>query len=122
MAVLTDLKTKDLSEDQMKLIESEIDKLDLSMEAPKRKKYISKQFNAFKKFLKEKYSLIPEGYYTGLGLALGMSFGVAFGSMYGDSIGISVGISLGMVIGLSIGRHKDMQAEKENRVLKTKLK
>ena len=35
-------------------------------------------------------------------------------------IGVSIGESIGMAFGLTIGRNLDAQAEKKNRVLKTK--
>lgn len=71
--------------------------------------------------MKDELSLISEGYYTAIGMSLGMSFGVAIGASFGESTGIALGISLGMLIGLAIGRNKDAEAEKQGRVLKTKL-
>ena len=74
----------------------------------------------FKAYLKEEFSLISEGYYTAIGMSLGMCFGVAIGTVFGVS-GNSIGFALGMLIGLAIGRNMDIEAEKQNRVLLTKI-
>lgn len=122
IAILTDLEHRGLSENQIQLIEDELESLNLKSNSENNKRYFNKKLNAFKKYLKAEFSLISEGYYTAIGMSLGMSFGVAIGAGLGQSTGIALGISLGMIIGLIIGRAKDLEAEKQNRVLKTKLK
>jgi hypothetical protein len=69
--------------------------------------------NEFKKYLKDKFSLISKGYYTAIGISLGVAFGAAFGSIYG----LGNGLTLGMLIGLVIGAILDSEAKKQNRVL-----
>ena len=117
VAMLSDLKNKDLTQEEFVLIEEELDELELQANVANRKKYIRKKYNLFTTFLKDKLSLTTEGYYTGIGIALGVAFGAAFISIFGSGISIS----LGMVIGLAIGAQKDAQAKKQNRVLKIKL-
>ena len=114
ITILTNLKNRDLSKGQISLIEDE-----LKSNAKNKRRYYSKKLQILKQFLKDKFSLISEGYYTAIGMSLGMCFGVAIGTTFGAS-GNSIGLALGMFIGLVIGRYKDMEAEKENRVLKTK--
>ena len=117
--ILTNLKNRKLSEKQVSLIENELKTFTLKSNPKNKRRYYSKQLNIFKEFLKAEFSLISEGYYTAIGMSLGMCFGVAIGTSFGAS-GNSIGLAMGMFIGLIIGRHKDMEAEKENRVLKTK--
>ncbi len=119
--MLSALKNRELTEEQFLSIEEELDRLDLKSNLENKKRHFSKKLTAFKKYLKDELSLISEGYYTTIGMSLGMSFGVAIGASFGESTGIALGISLGMLIGLAIGRNKDAEAEKQGRVLKTKL-
>jgi hypothetical protein len=119
ITILTNLKSRKLSEGQVSLIENKIKIFALKSNPKNKRRYYSKQLNVFKDFLKEEFSLISEGYYTAIGMSLGMCFGVAIGTSFGAS-GNSIGLATGMLIGIVIGRHKDMEAEKEGRVLKTK--
>ena len=122
IAILTDLKNRNLSSEELDSIEKELDHLKPVINSENKKKQIRKVLNSFKRFLKEKFSLVTEGYYTAIGMGLGMSFGVAIGTAIDRSIGTAMGISIGMVIGMVIGKNMDLKAEKENRVLKTKTK
>ena len=124
IAVLSDLKNKDLSEDQLTSIEAALHELKLDADTGNRKKYLENQFEKFSAFLKKEFSFIIEGHYTTMGIALGVLFGVVCGSVFGSlferSLGISLGISFGLLTGLVVGRYLDAEAEKQNRVLKTK--
>ena len=119
ITILTNLKNRDLSKGQISLIEDELKSFKLKSNAKNKRRYYSKKLQILKQLLKDKFSLISEGYYTAIGMSLGMCFGVAICTTFGAS-GNSIGLALGMFIGLVIGRYKDMEAEKENRVLKTK--
>ena len=119
-AILTNLKSRNLSEDELLSIETELKMLDLKSNPDNKRKYFNKRLSAFKGYLKKEFSLITEGCYTALGMSLGMCFGVAVGSSFG-AFGTSSGVAFGMLIGLAIGKTKDMEAEKQNRVLKTTL-
>ena len=119
LGILTALKNRELTQEDVRSIEEELDILKLKEYPENKKRYLRRKRDKFKEYLKTEFSLITEGYYTGIGLALGMSFGVAIGaSLFGPSSGSGLGISLGMVVGLIIGRVMDSKAEKENRVLK----
>jgi hypothetical protein len=120
IAILSDLKNRELAENQLQSIEKELDILELNMNPKSKKRFYSKRLTDFKNYLKKEFSLVTEGYYTAIGIGVGISFGVAIGASFGESTGIAIGISLGMAFGLIIGRNMDTQAEKQNRVLKTK--
>ena len=116
------LQEKDAKcEQQYHSIEKELKILNLKSIPKYRKRYFNKKLVEFKKYLKDELSLISEGYYAAIGIGLGMSLGIAIGASFGDSTGIALGLSFGMIIGLVIGRNKDAEAEKQGRVLKTKL-
>lgn len=119
IAILSNLKSRDFSEEDVLSIENEIKNMDLNTNPENKRQFFTKKLNAFKAYLKEKFTLVSEGYYTNIGMALGMCFGVAIGASFG-ALGISMGISLGMIVGLAIGRTKDQEAKNQNRVLKTK--
>lgn len=119
IAILSNLKIRDLSEEDFLSIENELKTYGLNSNPENKRQFFTKKLNAFKAYLKEKFTLVSEGYYMSIGMALGMCFGVAIGANFG-ALGISMGISLGMIVGLAIGRTKDQEAENQNRVLKTK--
>ncbi len=115
--ILSSLEQRELSDDEILSIENEIETLKLKSNPENKRKYYGKALKTFKGYLKAEFSLVTEGYYMTLGMCLGMCFGSAVGTVFG-TYGTSMGVSLGMLIGLVIGRTKDMEAEKENRVLK----
>lgn len=119
LGILTALKNRELTQEDIRSIEEELDILKLKEYPENKKKYLRRKLNEFKKFLKTEFSLISEGHYTSIGIGIGMTMGIAIGtSIFGAESGVALGISLGMVFGLAIGRNMDNQAEKENRVLK----
>lgn len=120
IAILSNLEGRDLLDDELMKIQNEIQTLDLKSNPENKRRFFSKKLNAFKSFLKEEFSLISKGYYTAIGMCLGMCFGPAIGASFG-SLGVSLGVSFGMLIGLVIGSVKDLEAEKQNRVLNAKI-
>jgi len=121
LAVLTSLLNRELEEEDIRSIEEELESLKLNEYSGKRRIYMKRKLNVFKKFLMNHLSLISDGYYTAIGMILGMCFGVAFGSAFSEGSGITIGVSIGMLIGIVIGQNMDSHAEKEGRVLKTSL-
>tara|TARA_R110002033_G_scaffold119307_1_gene162711 strand:- start:126 stop:614 length:489 start_codon:yes stop_codon:yes gene_type:complete len=119
--ILLSLENSDLTDSEIRSIEQQLDVLDLNESTAKNKKYYSKRFKQFQKYLKDTFSLTPKGYYTNLGIGLGSSFGIIFGivvlSNFERSMGISFGIALGMLIGLVIGRHLDSQAKAAGKMI-----
>ena len=113
IGILTDLRNRNLSEIQLASIEDKLDLLNLNASPENKKRYYNKKLAEFKKYLKEQFSLISDGYYTAVGTALGVAFGAAFGSMFG----MGIGITFGMLIGIIVGANMDAKAKKQNRVL-----
>ena len=119
--ILSGLKTREFSKDEIQSIEKDLDNLDLKSNPKNRKKYFKKALSKFETYLKDTFSLITKGYYTnlysGLGLSFGLLFGVAIFSNLERSLGISLGLIGGMVIGSIIGRNKDSKALAEGKVI-----
>ncbi|MFT6857259.1 MAG: hypothetical protein ACJA0X_003247 [Cyclobacteriaceae bacterium] len=113
--ILTNLKNREFSKDEIHSIETELDHLNLKSNPDNRKKYFKKRLSTFEKYLQETFSLTTKEYYQklygGLGLVFGMLFGVVFLSNLDRSIGISLGLIGGTVVGSLIGRHMDARAK-----------
>jgi hypothetical protein len=117
IAILLDLKNKDLTDVQVISIENYIDTLNLQSVPEDKKKYFRRKLSDFKSYLKSEYSLVPKDYYSEIGVGLGLTFGVVFGTIFN----MAVGISMGLVFGIVLGRRKDAEAEAKNLVLNTRL-
>ncbi len=119
--ILSRLKIREFSKNEINSIETELDNLNLESNPENRKKHFNKLLKEFKDYLKEKYALIPAGYYTNIcvtsGAAFGSVAGIIIGERFETSLGIALGIGIGMLIGVFIGRSMDAKAKIENRVL-----
>lgn len=124
IGILSDLKNRDLTETQILLIESELKTLNLDMKSENRKKYLKRKLSEFQKFLKDKLSLVSEGYYAGIGAGIGILLGSIlsmFTFSYFDAYSLLIGINGGMILGAILGGIRDTEAKKQGRVLKTKV-
>ncbi|WP_299887717.1 hypothetical protein [uncultured Lacinutrix sp.] len=127
ISVLTDLKNRDLTPEQILDIEAELTHLDIK-EKTNDIKNLRKKLNGFICFIKKKLSLISEGQYMGLGMAiglslgmsLGMTFGIIFSKDNGMILGMNIGMGIGMALGMIIGAAKDAELKKQGKVLNTK--
>lgn len=119
--IINALQSRELSKDEIKAIESELDSLNLESNTGNNKKHFNKILKQFKEYLKEKHSLISAGYYTNIGISTGTAFGVILGVVFGArferSLGLAVGISVGMLIGLFVGHRMDSQAKAAGTIL-----
>ncbi|PCJ97171.1 MAG: hypothetical protein COA50_05910 [Flavobacteriaceae bacterium] len=123
--VLSNLKSRTLTEEQVKSIELKLSTLNLMDDSDNKKKYFSKKLNEFTTYLRTEFSFVTAGYYAGVGMiwgmvfgpGLGLTFGTAFGGGTGMAIGLSMGAGIGMVFGMMFGAVKDLEAKKQNRVL-----
>jgi len=126
LGALSSLKERDLSVEQLRSIEDAIDRDLLHEGAAKIGKELKRGSHSFMKYVRELLSLIPENYYTGLGLALGVAFGglissflQGFAGIPDGTSGTGTGIGIGLTVGLVMGYYLDDQAKKQNRVLLT---
>lgn len=119
--ILSKLKERTFSDEEIKLIENKLANLKLTSNPQHKKKYFKTALNTFEKYLKETFSLTPKGYYTnrymGLGLSFGILFGVAILSSLERSLGISLGLIGGMLVGSIMGKQKDTQVKEAGNLL-----
>lgn len=123
--VLSSLKNKNLTENQLQLIQEKLSSLNLKTTTENRKKYYKKSLSEFKGFLKNEFSFTTEKYYTEIGMVYGMSLGTGIGlsigtainQQIGTSIGLSIGTGIGMAIGIMYGARKDDEAKRLGRVI-----
>jgi len=118
IGIITSIENRELSTNQIDLIEQELSILDLNQPTKNRKKYIRKKSNEFVKFLETEFSFVLKGHYTNYGLSIGMVFGIAIGTgVFRDSGGSTTGMCFGMLIGYIVGQYLDNEAAINNRVL-----
>jgi len=119
--ILSKLKIREFSKDEIHAIETELESYNLKQKVVNRKKYFHKALTKFKKYLNDTFSLVLKGYYIklygGFGLSFGLLFGVVFLSNWERSLSISLGLIAGMVIGSIIGQFMDAKAKNEGRLL-----
>ena len=73
--ILSKLKFREFSKDEIQFIETELESLNLKSNPKNRKKYFKKALSKFEKYLKDTFSLTTKGYYSNLYSGLGLSFG-----------------------------------------------
>lgn len=119
--ILSELKTREFTKDEIESIETELKKLNIKPDRANKKPHFIKLLKEFSEFLKGKFSLVTPKYYTKIGLSMGTAFGVVAGVLIGErlekSLGIALGISLGMLIGLIIGSTMDVHAKTTGKML-----
>ena len=119
--LLTALKGREFSKDEIQSIETELKSFDFESNRENKIKFFKKAFNKFEIFLKDTFSLTVKDYYTRQGIILGSSYGILFGviflSSFERSLGLLLGICIGLLIGLTMGKSLDSKAKNESRVL-----
>jgi len=70
--ILSELKVREFSQDEIHSIETELVSLNLASNPENRKKYFKKALSKFEKYLKDTFSLTSKGYYAKLGITLGI--------------------------------------------------
>jgi len=119
--ILTELKSREFTKDEIQSIETELESFNLKSNRKNNIKFFKKALSKFEKYLKDTFSLTSKGYYTNIGIGLGTTFGILFGiivlSSFERSLGISLGLIIGMLVGLTIGRFMDAKAISEGSVI-----
>ena len=80
--ILSGLKIREFSKDEIQSIETELESFHLKSNPENRKKHFKKALTKFEKYLKDTFSLTSKGYYTKLYGGLGLSFGLLFGIVF----------------------------------------
>jgi hypothetical protein len=126
IAILSDLSGRPLPINHIQLIESELDNLKLEELLANSGKDLAKKLERFKKFLRDKFSFIHNGYYAEVGVAFGIMIGLVASTLFRSFFGsysyfniysLLIGFNGGLITGLLVGIFLDAEARKKNRVL-----
>jgi transcriptional regulator with XRE-family HTH domain len=111
--LLTNLKKKDLTPEQLNAIESYIQYLELEKIPSFSNELFKQKLSKFKKYLKTKLRFVPNRYYTNIGIGFAISFGI--GIVATNGIGIEI-ILLGLFI-ITACILMDLRMKKQGRSL-----
>ena len=128
IAILNDLEQRNMTSEEKQVIVNELFTLELGPDFDVQKKGYNGKLSKFTHFLKKRFDLVCQGFYTNMGLIFGMimgnSAGIIFGSVInpemGIAIGLSIGTGMGMAIGVAIGAFKDKEAQAKGHVMQVK--
>ena len=124
--ILNELKTKDLSPSQKARLGKELNCIFSEIDAGTEinEQQLRKGLKRFLKFLRNEFSLIPEGYYAGYGMAFGIISGLfllSFLILYTESPWKFYAPLLGAMLGMLLGTLKDAQIRKQGKTLLTRM-
>lgn len=126
--LLTELKTKELSDDIIIIINDEIDLINFISDSEKElRKQIRKTQSSILKLIEKELKFVTKNHYRNTWLAVGMAaFGLPLGVVFGTSLGnmglLGIGLPIGMVIGMAVGSGMDKKAHEEGRQLDLEIK
>lgn len=120
IALLSNLKEKELTQEQLSAIESYIQYLELEKIPSYSNELFDKKLKQLKKYLKTKLRFVPKNHYTTIGICFAIPFAIGFaftanGISMNHKIGIAV-VAL-LLIGIGIGKIIDLKIIKQNRSL-----
>ena len=122
--LIKELKTRELPESAIGVINESIDKLNaVETSESELKKQLRKSQADILTYLEKHLKIVAQCHYRNTWLAVGMgAFGVPFGVMFGmlleNMAFLGVGLPIGMSLGIAIGANMDKKAKEEGRQLK----
>ncbi len=118
ITVLTNLKNKDLTPEQLNAIESYIQYLELEKIPSYSNDLFKQKLRRFKKFLKTKLRFVPNNHYTGLGLYFAIPFAIGFiVSTNKIDISIKIAVTLAAISLIAICVILDLRIKRSGRSL-----
>ena len=117
IAILTHLKNKDLTQEQLELIESYIHYLELEKIPSYSNELFKKKLNKFRKHLKTKLRFVPSKYYTTYGIIFAVPFVIGFSTTNGLSLTTKIAIVSPVLLLIAIGLYLDSRIKKQGRAL-----
>jgi hypothetical protein len=126
--LLKELRAKELPNETVKSINSEIDQVNSASESDND---LSKQIKSAQshiiKIIEKKHKLVTKNHYRNTWLAIGMAafgipLGVSFGISFGNMAFLGVGLPIGMAMGMAIGTDMDKKAFEEGRQIDLEIK
>ena len=125
--LLAELRKRDLPDEVVQSINTNIDLIDPVLESEKEYiKQLRKTQTDILSQVEKELKLVPKNHYRNIWLALGIAaFGVPLGVLFGiilDNMGfIGIGLPIGIPIGLAIGTLLDKKAADEGRQLDVEI-
>lgn len=116
--ILTDLKSKDLTEKQLYIIESYIQYLELEKIPSYSHELYQQKLKKFKKHLTLKLQFVPNNYYSIIGFAISIPFLVAFLSNSSVSIAVKITVSVLAIILIVLMMYLDRKIKRQGRNLR----
>lgn len=126
--LLKELRAKELPNETVKSINSQIDQVNSVSESDKA---LSKQIRVAQsriiKRIEKNHNLVTKNHYRNTWLAVGMAaFGIPLGVAFGVSLGsmafLGLGLPIGMAIGIAVGTEMDKKALEEGRQIDLEIK
>jgi hypothetical protein len=121
--LLEELSNKNLPEEAVIYINSEVNELNNSLSRNRTyQRDLRKSYDAILKYLKKELQMVPKHYHRNMWLAIGMSsfgipLGIAFGLALDNMAFLGIGLPIGFAIGIAIGEGMDKKAKKEGKQL-----
>jgi len=115
--ILTDLKEKDLSQDQLEKVESYLTYLELEKIPSFSNELFKGKLGKFKKYLLRKMKFVPTNYYTTWASSFAVSFAVAFVVQPNIELSIKLGVIAGALLLIGIGITMDLRMKRHERSL-----
>jgi len=118
IAVLSNLKEKELTQEQLNAIESYIQYLELDKIPSYSNDLFEQKLSKFKKHLKTKLRFVPKNCYTNIGISFAIPFAIGFAfAANGISITSKIGIIVVALLLIGVGKILDLRIKKQNRSL-----
>jgi len=118
IAVLSNLKEKELTQEQLNAIESYIKYLELEKIPSYSNNLFEQKLSKFRKYLKTKLRFVPNNYYTRIGINFAIPFAIGFAfAANGISMTNKIGIIVAALLLIGIGKILDLRIKKQNRSL-----
>ena len=115
ISILTRLKEKEISPEQLEGIESYLHYLELEKIPSFSNEIFKKKLTQFRKYLKNKLGFVPTNYYTTLALSFGVSFTVSFSIQKNIDLTIKIGVISAVILVIAIAIMIDSRIKRQNR-------
>ncbi|MEQ6124982.1 helix-turn-helix transcriptional regulator [Pseudotenacibaculum sp. MALMAid0570] len=115
ISILTRLREKGLSPEQLEGIERYLEYLELEKIPSFNNEIFKKKLILFKKYLKNKLGFVPANYYSTLTAGFGISFATAFAVQKHIDTSIKIGVISAAIVIIAIGMIIDSRIKRQNR-------
>lgn len=117
IALLSNLKEKDLSQEHLNAIESYIQYMELEKIPSYSNELFNQKLGKFKKYLKTKLRFVPNKFYTNIAISFAIPFAIGFVYPYGISPTTLALMCIPVLFVIGIGILLDLRIKKQGRSL-----